>query len=272
MSSKFKVTLFLTGRLIFFMLRLAFGFTVSIICVREREFKVVIKFAARVSMHQLRELLSGKQVDTPQEALSVIDIVLRELAAQRCICGCSFNIYVHCHLLNQLRLLVLTIFLFLMPWFFMFSYVSIGRFLYSPDLRKPQQLGGGLESWRGFYQSIRPTQMGLSLNIGESSIIFTFFLFYWYSYIFVHFVNINKVLFLVFCFYLFFLCSSFRHVINGFYWATPCNWICCSKFGKRCALKTTFGCRSCQGMKSFLLWQLRNGCFTNIAIFTSNTK
>ncbi|MED6110017.1 Protein argonaute PNH1 [Stylosanthes scabra] len=101
---------------------------------REREFKVVIKFAARVSMHQLRELLSGKQVDTPQEALTVIDIVLRELAAQ--------------------------------------SYVSIGRFLYSPDFRKPQQLSGGLESWRGFYQSIRPTQMGLSLNIDMSSMAF----------------------------------------------------------------------------------------------------
>nr|XP_025683700.2 protein argonaute 10-like [Arachis hypogaea] len=54
----------------------------SIGTTREREFKVVIKFAAHVSMHQLRELLSGKQVDTPQEALIVIDIVLRELAAQ----------------------------------------------------------------------------------------------------------------------------------------------------------------------------------------------
>ncbi|RYR75813.1 hypothetical protein Ahy_A01g000394 isoform E [Arachis hypogaea] len=124
----------------------------SIGTTREREFKVVIKFAARVSMHQLRELLvgptvgssrqpgrirggiDGKQVDTPQEALTVIDIVLRELAAQ--------------------------------------SYVSIGRFLYSPDFRKPQQLGGGLESWRGFYQSIRPTQMGLSLNIDMSSMAF----------------------------------------------------------------------------------------------------
>ncbi|KAH1254294.1 Protein argonaute PNH1 [Glycine max] len=101
---------------------------------RERDFKVVIKFATRVSMHQLRELLSGKQVNNPQEALSVFDIVLRELAAQ--------------------------------------SYVSIGRFLYSPDVRKPQQLGGGLESWRGFYQSIRPTQMGLSLNIDMSSMAF----------------------------------------------------------------------------------------------------
>ncbi|KAK7388752.1 hypothetical protein VNO78_23579 [Psophocarpus tetragonolobus] len=103
-------------------------------CTREREFEVAIKFAACVSMRQLRELLSGKQVDTPQEALTVIDIVLRELAAQ--------------------------------------SYVSVGRFLYSPDLRKPQQLGGGLESWRGFYQSIRPTQMGLSLNIDMSSMAF----------------------------------------------------------------------------------------------------
>lgn len=52
--------------------------------VREREFRVRIKFAARVSMHQLRELLSGKQVSTPQEALTIIDIVLRELASQRC--------------------------------------------------------------------------------------------------------------------------------------------------------------------------------------------
>ncbi|AES65969.2 eukaryotic translation initiation factor 2c [Medicago truncatula] len=101
---------------------------------REQEFKVGIKFATSVRMQQLRELLSGKQVDTPQEALSVFDIVLKEVAAQ--------------------------------------SYISIGRNFYSPDLRKPQQLGGGIESWRGFYQSIRPTQMGLSLNIDMSSMAF----------------------------------------------------------------------------------------------------
>lgn len=60
----------------------------------------------------------------------------------------------------------LIVFLVSYDFMCMCSYVSIGRFLYSPDVRKPQQLGGGLESWRGFYQSIRPTQMGLSLNIG----------------------------------------------------------------------------------------------------------
>lgn len=53
--------------------------------VREREFKVTITFVALASMHQLRELLAGKPVDTPQVALTIIDIVLRQLAAQRCI-------------------------------------------------------------------------------------------------------------------------------------------------------------------------------------------
>ncbi|KAL7189604.1 hypothetical protein ACSBR1_039284 [Camellia fascicularis] len=106
----------------------------SIGMAKEREFKVTIKFVAHASMHQLRELLSGKQVDTPLEALKIIDIVLRELAAQR--------------------------------------YVSIGRFFYSPNINRPQPLGNGLQSWRGFYQSIKPTQMGLSLNIDMSATAF----------------------------------------------------------------------------------------------------
>lgn len=53
----------------------------------------------------------------------------------------------------------------------------MGRSFYSPDLGKRQPLGEGLESWRGFYQSIRPTQMGLSLNIGILCPFSFFFLF-----------------------------------------------------------------------------------------------
>lgn len=45
-------------------------------------------------------------------------------------------------------------------------FCPVGRSFFSPDIRKPQKLGDGLEAWCGFYQSIRPTQMGLSLNIG----------------------------------------------------------------------------------------------------------
>lgn len=101
---------------------------------RERNFKVVIKFAARADLHHLGQFLSGRQADAPQEALQVLDIVLRELPTHR--------------------------------------YSPVGRSFYSPDLGTRKQLGEGLESWRGFYQSIRPTQMGLSLNIDMSSTAF----------------------------------------------------------------------------------------------------
>jgi len=50
---------------------------------RERKFEVEIKFLAHVSMHQLHELLGGKKVETPQEAINAIDIVLKELASHR---------------------------------------------------------------------------------------------------------------------------------------------------------------------------------------------
>ncbi|KAF7124999.1 hypothetical protein RHSIM_Rhsim12G0136400 [Rhododendron simsii] len=101
---------------------------------REREFKVVIKLAARADLHHLGLFLQGRQADAPQEALQVLDIVLRELPTNR--------------------------------------YCPVGRSFYSPVLGRRQPLGEGLESWRGFYQSIRPTQMGLSLNIDMSSTAF----------------------------------------------------------------------------------------------------
>jgi eukaryotic translation initiation factor 2C len=49
----------------------------------EREFEVAIKFFAHFSIHQLHKLLSGKKVETPQEAINAIDIVLKELASHR---------------------------------------------------------------------------------------------------------------------------------------------------------------------------------------------
>lgn len=60
----------------------------------------------------------------------------------------------------------------------------MGRSFYSPDLGRRQPLGEGLESWRGFYQSIRPTQMGLSLNIGIKLLVHLF----WCGYLFGIFV------------------------------------------------------------------------------------
>ncbi|XP_047337741.1 protein argonaute PNH1-like [Impatiens glandulifera] len=102
--------------------------------IREREYRVRIKFVACANISQLRDFLSGKKVDAPVEVLKMIDIVLKERASQRNL--------------------------------------SVGRFFYSPNLKKPQSLGNGLQVWKGFYQSIKPTQMGLSLNIDMSSTAF----------------------------------------------------------------------------------------------------
>jgi eukaryotic translation initiation factor 2C len=44
---------------------------------------VVIKFAARADLHHLAMFLAGRQPDAPQEALQVLDIVLRELPTAR---------------------------------------------------------------------------------------------------------------------------------------------------------------------------------------------
>ncbi|KAH9619822.1 hypothetical protein KSS87_003277 [Heliosperma pusillum] len=101
---------------------------------KKNEFKVGIEFVGFTRMDALHDLLAGKQVKAPQEALTVIDTVLRELASKR--------------------------------------YSPFGRLFYSPNIQKPHQLGGGLHSWRGFYQSIKPTQMGLALNIDMSASAF----------------------------------------------------------------------------------------------------
>jgi eukaryotic translation initiation factor 2C len=43
----------------------------------------VIKFAARADLHHLGLFLQGRIADAPQEALQVLDIVLRELPTSR---------------------------------------------------------------------------------------------------------------------------------------------------------------------------------------------
>uniref|UniRef100_A0A0E0HVU9 Uncharacterized protein n=1 Tax=Oryza nivara TaxID=4536 RepID=A0A0E0HVU9_ORYNI len=101
---------------------------------RQKTYNVVIKFAARADLHRLEQFLAGRQAEAPQEALQVLDIVLRELPTAR--------------------------------------YAPFGRSFFSPDLGRRRSLGEGLETWRGFYQSIRPTQMGLSLNIDMSATAF----------------------------------------------------------------------------------------------------
>ncbi|KAG6769728.1 hypothetical protein POTOM_025389 [Populus tomentosa] len=44
----------------------------------------------------------------------------------------------------------------------------VGRSFFTADLGGQTEIGNGIECWKGFYQSLRPTQMGMSLNIDVS--------------------------------------------------------------------------------------------------------
>lgn len=98
---------------------------------REREFKVAIKFAARADLHQLQQFLRRRQLDCPQETIQALDVVLRESPSK--------------------------------------EYTVVGRSFFSTTLGPTGPLDEGLEYWKGFYQSLRPTQMGLSINIDVSA-------------------------------------------------------------------------------------------------------
>ncbi|XP_068651672.1 protein argonaute MEL1-like [Aristolochia californica] len=101
---------------------------------RERDFKVAIRLVSRPDLHNLMQFLAGRQRDIPQETIQVLDIVLRESPSLR--------------------------------------YTPLGRSFFSRDFGQPEILGEGLECWRGFYQSVRPTQMGLTVNIDMSATAF----------------------------------------------------------------------------------------------------
>nr|GLL33985.1 protein argonaute 5 isoform X2 [Ipomoea trifida] len=97
---------------------------------REREFKVSIKFATKHSLYHLQQFLQRKQPDCPQETIQVLDVALRTKLSS--------------------------------------MYQVVGRSFFSHEFEEGR-LGEGLDYWKGFYQSLRPCQMGLSLNIDVSA-------------------------------------------------------------------------------------------------------
>ncbi|MED6206019.1 argonaute 5 [Stylosanthes scabra] len=98
---------------------------------REREFKITIRFATKVELGNLNQFLRGQNLESPQDTIQALDVALRALPSEK--------------------------------------YNVSGRSFFSPELGQKGSLGGGVEYWRGYYQSLRPTQMGLSLNIDVSA-------------------------------------------------------------------------------------------------------
>ncbi|KAI4334305.1 hypothetical protein L6164_019015 [Bauhinia variegata] len=98
---------------------------------KEREFRVTIRYASKADMHHLQQFLARLQLDVPQETIQALDVALRASPAEK--------------------------------------FTVVGRSFFSPLLGQKGELGYGLEYWRGYHQSLRPTQMGLSLNIDVSA-------------------------------------------------------------------------------------------------------
>ncbi|CAL4943701.1 unnamed protein product [Urochloa decumbens] len=100
----------------------------------EKEYKVAIKDAAKIDLYSLRQFLAGRQRELPQDTIQALDIALRQCPSAR--------------------------------------YVSISSSFFSRAFGHGGEIGSGVECWRGYYQSLRATQMGLSLNIDISATAF----------------------------------------------------------------------------------------------------
>ncbi|TVU41245.1 hypothetical protein EJB05_14748, partial [Eragrostis curvula] len=100
---------------------------------REIEYKITLRRVGCANLYHMHEFLQGRQRDSPQDTIQALDVVLRESPS--------------------------------------LNYVTVSRSFFSKAFGH-SDIGEGLECWRGYYQSLRPTQLGLSLNIDISSTAF----------------------------------------------------------------------------------------------------
>ncbi|MBA0822094.1 hypothetical protein Goarm_018910, partial [Gossypium armourianum] len=100
---------------------------------QSKTYKVELSYSAKIPLKSISLALKGVQSDdSAQDALRVLDIILRQQAADR---GC----------------------------------LLVRQSFFQDDSRNYVDLGGGVLGLRGFHSSFRPTQGGLSLNMDVST-------------------------------------------------------------------------------------------------------
>ncbi|OIW13413.1 hypothetical protein TanjilG_19765 [Lupinus angustifolius] len=99
---------------------------------RAKTFKVELSYAAKIPMQAIANALRGQESENFQEAIRVLDIVLRQHAAKQ---GC----------------------------------LLVRQSFFHNDPNNFADVGGGVLGCRGFHSSFRTTQSGLSLNIDVST-------------------------------------------------------------------------------------------------------
>ncbi|XP_015943864.2 protein argonaute 7 [Arachis duranensis] len=96
-------------------------------------FRINVKLVSKINGKELSSYLSKEGDDwipLPQDYLHALDVVLRESPTEKCI--------------------------------------PVGRSFYSNSMGRSKDIGGGAVGLRGFFQSLRPTQQGLALNVDFS--------------------------------------------------------------------------------------------------------
>ncbi|KAM0058620.1 putative post-transcriptional gene silencing PAZ-Argonaute family [Helianthus debilis subsp. tardiflorus] len=99
---------------------------------QSKTFKVELSFAAKIPMQLIAQALRGQESENSQEALRVLDIILRQHAAKQ---GC----------------------------------LLVRQSFFHNDVKNFADVGGGVLGCRGFHSSFRTSQGGLSLNIDVST-------------------------------------------------------------------------------------------------------
>ncbi|KAH6789003.1 Argonaute family protein [Perilla frutescens var. frutescens] len=100
--------------------------------LQSKIFKVEISYAAKIPLKSLSLALQGAEIEYDQDALRVLDIILRQQAAKR---GC----------------------------------LLVRQSFFHDDSRMFTDVGGGVTGVRGLHSSFRPTLDGLSLNMDVST-------------------------------------------------------------------------------------------------------
>ncbi|KAM0936716.1 hypothetical protein DsansV1_C26g0191571 [Dioscorea sansibarensis] len=104
--------------------------------IKTKLFRVNIRLASKITGEELDKYLREEKdgIPLPQDYLHALDVVLRESSSESCI--------------------------------------SVGRASYSSSMGGVKDIGGGAVGMRGFFQSLRPTKQGLSLNVDFSLMAF----------------------------------------------------------------------------------------------------
>ncbi|KAG6523121.1 hypothetical protein ZIOFF_012974 [Zingiber officinale] len=97
-----------------------------------KTFKVLLSFAAKIPMKSIAAALKGNETENSQEALRVLDIILRQHASKQ---GC----------------------------------LLVRQSFFHNNPKSFTDIGGGVMGCRGFHSSFRTSQGGLSLNIDVST-------------------------------------------------------------------------------------------------------